>query len=161
MATRTGEHDRKLEAFADLCRREGVPLTVQRRTILAALLARHDHPTAEHIFDDVRARIPGVSRTTVYRVLDTLVKLGVARKAAHAGAQVRFDPNTDRHHHLVCIHCGKVADLDDDRALGALAMPDTKRFGFTVDDYSIQFNGSCAECRRKPGTATARRKRRI
>lgn len=153
------DHDRKLDAFAELCRREGVPLTVQRRTILSALLARDDHPTADHIFDDVRAHIPGVSRTTVYRVLDTLVKLGVARKTAHAGAQVRFDPNTERHHHLVCVHCGKVADVDDDRSLGGLRLPDTKRLGFTVDDYSIQFHGSCAECRRH-SRADAGRKRR-
>ncbi len=148
---------RKLDAFTALCRREGIALTVQRRTILEALAARDDHPTADDIFEAVRSRIPGISRTTVYRVLETLVRLGVARKASHAGAQVRFDPNTDRHHHLVCVHCGKVADLDD-RALGGVRIPHVKRAGFMVDDYSIQFTGSCAEC--KGGVRSAPRKAR-
>jgi len=150
------DRERKLDDFTALCRREGVALTVQRRTILEALIGRDDHPTADHIYEDVRSRIPSVSRTTVYRVLDTLVRLGVARKTSHAGAQVRFDPNTARHHHLVCMHCGKVADLDDG-GVARLRIPDTKRAGFTIDDYSIQFNGSCADCAGSERSTSRRR----
>ena len=43
------------------------PVTVQRRVILEAVLARVDHPTAEQMYADVKARLPGLSRTTVYR----------------------------------------------------------------------------------------------
>ena len=152
------DRERKLDEFTALCRRQGLALTVQRRTILEALMRRHDHPTADHVYEDVRTRIPGVSRTTVYRVLETLVRLGVARKTSHAGAQVRFDPNTDRHHHLVCMHCGKVVDLEDD-GIGKVAVPNVKRAGFTIDDYSIQFNGSCGDCGRGARAARSRKRR--
>jgi Fur family peroxide stress response transcriptional regulator len=152
------DRERKLDDFTALCRRQGLALTVQRRTILEALIGRHDHPTADHIYADVRTRIPGVSRTTVYRVLETLVRLGVARKSSHAGAQVRFDPNTDRHHHLVCMQCGKVVDVEDDR-LSELPLPDVKRSGFTIDDYSVQFNGSCGDCARNARAARSRKRR--
>ena len=31
----------------------------------------------------------------------------------HAGGVARFDPMTERHHHLVCEACGRLVDLDD------------------------------------------------
>jgi len=56
-----------LERLERVCRDRGIPVTVQRRVIFTALLERDDHPSVDQIFDDVKGRIPGVSRTTVYR----------------------------------------------------------------------------------------------
>ena len=74
-----GETD-KMTALEVACRHRGVPLTVQRRLILQALAGRHDHPTADQILQQVRKRLPEVSRTTVYRVPETFVDLGLAVK---------------------------------------------------------------------------------
>jgi Fur family peroxide stress response transcriptional regulator len=124
-----------------------MPVTVQRRAILEELVRRDDHPTADDVFAAVEGRIPGVSRTTVYRVLDTLVDVGAARRVAHPGAAVRYDAKVHRHHHLVCSRCGKVRDLED-ASLDALA-PRTRVGGFEVHDYSVHFTGTCAACRGK------------
>lgn len=149
----------KIDELKTLCRRHGLPLTVQRRVVLEALAGRTDHPTAERVLADVRERLPGVSRTTVYRVLDTLVRLGVAAKTCHPGAAVRFDPRTERHHHLVCIRCERVVDMDLP-ALNRLRLPDTRRRGFEIRDYSIHFRGVCTACRRDGGSVAAGRARR-
>src|SRR6266567_7141121 len=74
---------KKITQFEELCRRQRLPKTIQRRVILEAVLDRKDHPTADQLFEDVRSRIPGVSRTTVYRALEALVQLGVVRRANH------------------------------------------------------------------------------
>jgi Fur family peroxide stress response transcriptional regulator len=143
----------KMTALAAACRADGVPLTVQRRTILQVLEERTDHPTADQIFAAVRKRMPGVSRTTVYRVLDTLVRLRLAVKTPHPGASVRFDPRTERHHHLVCMECDRVIDLHAPE-LDAVRLPDVRRLGFEADDYSLHIRGLCAACkprRRSPG----------
>ena len=103
---------KKITEFEELCRRERLPKTIQRRVILEAVLDREDHPTADQLFEDVRSRIPGVSRTTVYRALEALVQLGVVRRANHSDAVARFDGNTDHHHHLVCLGCDRVTDID-------------------------------------------------
>ncbi|HRX84343.1 MAG TPA: transcriptional repressor, partial [Phycisphaerae bacterium] len=66
-------HESSLEWFEQLCRQQGLALTVQRRTILSVLLDSDDHPTADQVYEIVRQRLPGLSRTTVYRVLDTFV----------------------------------------------------------------------------------------
>ena len=139
------------------CRRHGVPLTVQRRVVLETLSRRTDHPTADQLLVDVRTRLPGVSRTTVYRVLETLVRLGLAVKTCTPGSAVRFDPRTERHHHLVCLQCERVIDLHAP-SLDALRLPALRTAGFEISDYSVHFRGTCPECRRRE-RAGARRSR--
>jgi Fur family peroxide stress response transcriptional regulator len=139
----------RVAALEAACKAHGLPLTVQRRTILEVLAERTDHPTADQVYAAVRQRLPGVSRTTVYRVLDTLVRLGLAVKTAHPGAAVRFDPHTERHHHLLCVRCDRVIDLHAPE-LDGLRLPDTRRLGFEVEDFSLHIRGLCADCRARP-----------
>lgn len=140
-------HDRA-EAFEALCRERGLPLTVQRRVILQAMLERDDHPTADQIYDAVKTRIPGLSRTTVYRVLDTLVQFGVVGRVSHPGGVTRFDAKVHQHHHLVCLKCGVVIDVEDER-LNRIALPPIRTGGFQVHAYDIHFRGVCAACTRR------------
>jgi Fur family transcriptional regulator, peroxide stress response regulator len=138
----------RLDEFEALCRRRRLPLTVQRRDILKALLERNDHPTADQLYESLADRIPGLSRTTVYRVLGLLVEMGVVRRLHHSGTAVRFDGRVGRHHHLICKHCDKIIDVCD-AALDELPLPQPGNEGFEIDDFSIHFTGTCAECRGK------------
>lgn len=156
MSTRPARSFSPQEALEAACRAHGLPVTVQRRVILETLAAHDDHPTADAVFEEVRRRLPEVSRTTVYRVLDTLVRLGLAVKICSPGSGVRFDPRTSRHHHLVCSRCERVIDLDAP-ALDALALPRTA--AFEISDYSVHFRGTCATCRARESTRPARARR--
>jgi Fur family transcriptional regulator, peroxide stress response regulator len=137
------------------CRLEGIPTTVQRRVIFTVLLERKDHPTVDQVFEDVKERIPGVSRTTVYRTLETLANLGLARRTNHFAASARFDGNMEQHHHLVCTACGKVVDYQDP-ALAVMHAPDGRHHGFTVADYSVYFEGICSDCKGNANAAGPR-----
>jgi Fur family peroxide stress response transcriptional regulator len=118
--------------------------TVQRQAILECVRGRADHPSADDVYACVRGKLPGLSRTTVYRVLDALVRAGLVRRVNQPGARVRYDARTDRHHHVVCLRCERILDLDA-RALNALRLPRVP--GFRVHDYSVHFSGVCASCR--------------
>jgi Fur family peroxide stress response transcriptional regulator len=137
------------QRLEERCRARGLALTVQRRAIFAAIARRRDHPTADEVYESLRRSLPGVSRTTVYRVLETLVRAGLIAKACHPGAAARYDPLTHRHHHLVCIECEKVIDLEDAR-LDALPLPRVPIAQFEIQDYCIHFRGLCAACRNHP-----------
>ncbi len=137
-----------MQAFERLCRERGVSLTIQRRNVLEALLDGKAHPTADELFADVENRIPGISRTTVYRVLDTLVELGVIGKVYQPGEAAFFDVNTHAHHHAACVLCNKIVDLE-----GALPNapipPDLKPHGFEITESHVFFRGICRDCRKK------------
>lgn len=138
----------KMNDFEKICREQGVPLTVQRRTILESLTQRDDHPTADQVFEEVARHLPSLSRTTVYRVLETLVKLGVIHKAAHLGSAARYDANTHLHHHLTCLSCHKVVDVEDESIHG-IELTKTQSKGFEIQGYSVHFRGYCLECSAK------------
>ena len=136
-----------IELFERQCRDSGVPLTVQRRAILQTLLDLGNHPTADHVHQAVVAVVPAISRTTVYRTLETLVHMGVITKLCHPGSAVRYDARIELHHHLVCLRCDQVIDFSDPN-LDALRIPDTSSVGFQVADFRVQLRGLCRRCRR-------------
>jgi len=141
----------KVQELETCCKERGLPLTLQRRAVLEELAGRCDHPTADQVFEAVTARHPGISRTTVYRVLETLVQHGIARKVCNPGSTARFDADTRRHHHLVCVNCGAVIDFSSEN-LDTVTLPDEVEGGFAVHDYSVTATGLCADCRAAEAT---------
>jgi Fur family transcriptional regulator, peroxide stress response regulator len=137
--------DSKHQELESICKKHGLALTIQRRAILETLASRKDHPTADQVFEAVSVRMKGVSRTTVYRVLDTLVSIGIAKKVSNPQSKARFDADMSRHHHLTCLRCGLVLDLFDAN-LSNLQLPTGIEDEFRIQDYSITFTGLCAPC---------------
>lgn len=138
--------DERIESLRQVCREHGLALTPQRRAILRAVLDSDDHPTADRLHATLVRRRVRVSRATVFRTLESFARLGLITRACHPGSSVRYDRRTDRHHHLVCLRCDRVIDIQDAR-LDALPVPDTRRFGFAVSDFKVQLRGTCRACR--------------
>ena len=91
---------------------------------------------------------PRISRATVHRNLETLSQMGVITKTCHPGAVARYDARVDIHHHLICLRCNSIVDIDDEN-LSSLTIPDTSAFGFEVSDFRVQLRGICRNCRKK------------
>lgn len=142
----SGQTGKQLARLQEVCRERGIPLTNQRRTVLEVLLERSDHPTADQVFEAAKSHSPQISRRTVYRVLDTLVRLELIRRVHHQGAVARFEARIGRHHHLVCIRCNKIVDLES-AELDNIPLPRGKPGGFEIRELSVQIMGICAECR--------------
>jgi len=138
--------ENRIESLRRRCRERGLLPTPQRLAILRAVLDADDHPSADRVHAALARRRVRASRATVFRTLEAFVRRGLVAKACHPGSSSRYDRRLDRHHHLVCLVCERVADVDDAR-LDELPVPDTRRFGFTVSDYRVQLRGVCRECR--------------
>lgn len=138
-----------------ICREHSLSVTPQRRVVLEALSSRPTHPTVDEIWDEVRRSMPEISRTTVYRILETFAQLDVIRKVGHPDAAARYESRTSRHHHLLCLQCGRMEDLDD-AALDKIDLPGVQT-GFHIEDYSIQFRGLCSKCAAPPKSRSLKR----
>jgi len=140
----------RVQEFERLCRAHNLSLTVQRRAVFETLLEGPQHVSADAIHQAVQAKIPGLSKTTVYRVLDTLVEIGVVKKIYQPGAPALFDFCTHPHHHLACLTCGKVLDVDIDELSLPTLPPDQTR-GFEITEAHVFLRGTCPECLKKRG----------
>ncbi|SKA62976.1 Fur family transcriptional regulator, ferric uptake regulator [Desulfobaculum bizertense DSM 18034] len=124
-------------------------MTKQRKIILEELRKLTSHPTADELYEIVRARLPRVSLGTVYRNLEVLSEQGDILKLESAGSQKRFDGNPEPHYHIRCVQCGRVGDVEHD---GEVVLPSMEHFhceGFTIHSQSLEFYGLCADCQEK------------
>jgi Fur family peroxide stress response transcriptional regulator len=138
-----------MDCFFAAHRENGLPVTTQRRAVFEAILDRTDHPTAEQLYRAVRGQLPQISRMTVHRILATFVSLGLVAQTCHPGSAARFDPKLRQHHHLVCLVCGRIIDVEDPR-LNHIPWPKVNPRKFQIEGYHVHFRGSCARCRQKP-----------
>jgi len=151
------QRQQRTDRFFAAHRQSGLPVTTQRRAVFEAIRDCHDHPTAEQVYRAVRSELPQISRMTVHRILGTFVSLGLVAKTCHPGSSARFDPKIYQHHHLVCLDCGRIIDVEDPR-LNDIPWPDVPPHQFEIEDCQVQFRGRCARCRQKPHAPGAGRK---
>ena len=127
-------------------------LTKQRAAVLRALEDGR-HVSAETILDRVRAQLPGVSLGTIYRTLDILRSIGLVQIFSHAGGAAKYEAALEKHHHLVCTHCGEVTNVHVAEAL-PLSQSVAAEHGFNDVDCSLVVTGRCARCAEAPVSAS-------
>src|ERR1700753_3171257 len=77
----------------------GWRMTRQRAAVFDHLRRADHHPTAEELYQGVRATVPSISPATVYKALETLVDSGLATKLVAANGSARYDARGDHHYH--------------------------------------------------------------
>ncbi|HEX5084725.1 MAG TPA: Fur family transcriptional regulator [Blastocatellia bacterium] len=124
----------------------GLKMTPQRRAIVDYMQSAHHHPTADEVLQTVNHKFPMTSRATVYNTLNWLKQEGMIREVFEAGS-VRFDPNTEQHHHFVCRECGKVEDVECELIgkVNICALPASQK----VEFFEVTLRGLCADCQNK------------
>lgn len=138
----------KLELMEQRCRQMHVPLTAQRRLVFEELAARRDHPAADQIYESLKQKASGLSRTTVYRTLETLGQMGLIKRVPTPSACARFDAETTHHHHFVCIVCERVFDVPAVRSPAPdspMPLPD----GFLAAEATTTITGWCNRCQKQ------------
>ncbi len=154
--------------FATLRRRlarAGYRLTPQRWTVWAALQQLGGHPSAEGLYRQIQRTHPMVSRATVYKTLDLLVRVGLVTPLPAPDGVTRFDPGPP-HVNLECVRCGRIEDAPDPQLLASVERLALRR-GFRAD-RGVVVQGTCAHCgaqpadgkRRKPDSKPHERRKR-
>jgi Fe2+ or Zn2+ uptake regulation protein len=119
--------------------RHGIQASPQRLAVAAFVLDTTAHPSADEVFDAVRARSPAISRATVYNTLNLLVRKGLLRQLVIAEGRVVFDPNVGPHHHFVDEATGEIHDVPWD-ALDVRRVEALK--GVKVSEYQVVLRGT-------------------
>ena len=150
---------KRLSEFAERSRRGGLAVTPQRLAIIKALLGSGEHPRADAIFAEVREQHPHISLATVHRTLETLCDIGEARKVTMLHDSARYDGNITPHHHVVCVKCRRIRDIEIPQ-LDRVFAGQSELGEFTVLGSSLEIHALCDECGAKRGKAKRTRKPR-
>jgi Fur family peroxide stress response transcriptional regulator len=136
---------KRMADFAERCRRGGLAVTPQRLAIIEALLGSGEHPRADAIFAAVRMQHPHISLATVHRTLETLCDIGEARKVTMLHDSARYDGNMTPHHHVVCVKCRRIRDIEIPQ-LDRILAGQSELGEFTVLGSSLEIHALCEEC---------------
>jgi Fur family ferric uptake transcriptional regulator len=133
--------------FREYLHEEGLRCTEQRLDVLRAAWAAAGHFSAGELHAMLGAE---VSRATVYRTLDCLVRAGLLREVLQGRERTYYEPCARRghHDHMLCVACGKVIEFCDER-IERLQDAMCREKGFRPIDHRMGIRGVCRECRGK------------
>jgi Fur family ferric uptake transcriptional regulator len=129
-----------------LLKERGYRLTPQRAVILDILHRAEKHITPEEIYEEARAKYPEVNKSTIYRTLELLERLGLVDEADLGGDKLHYQhAEKGHHHHLICQRCGRVFDVDE-AVLDSLKESLTRDHRFVPDMRHMGIFGYCLTC---------------
>ena len=123
----------KIELLVDALKKEGLRFTEQRKFIWDEITSSDDHREAEDIFLSLRKKNINVSRATVYRTIDVLVKNNLVRKLDIGDAPSKYENKIDSHHHdhMICLETGDIIEFYNEE-LENLQDEIAKKHGYKV-----------------------------
>ncbi|MBU5341370.1 MULTISPECIES: ferric iron uptake transcriptional regulator [Bacillaceae] len=145
--------ENRLEKIKKMLHTSSYKLTPQREATVRVLLENEeDHLSAEDVYLLVKEKSPEIGLATVYRTLELLTELKVVDKINFGDGVSRYDLRKEGaahfHHHLVCIECGSVEEIQEDLLDDVEAIVEEK-WNFIVKDHRLTFHGLCKNCQKK------------
>src|SRR5579859_1203419 len=141
---------REINRFRDFLQTQKLKLTSERVALVREIFATHYHFEADELLFKMKEKRVKISRATVYRTLELLVKSGMVRRVHLGEDHYHYERVTgDSHHdHLICTTCGAVIEFHDE-ALEARQIEICERRKFTPTFHNLQILGVCGSCRKK------------
>ncbi len=132
-----------LQRVINKLERRDCRLTPSRLAVVAAVLSQKGHFTV----DDVSQRCPRVGRATVFRTMRLLTETEIVCRVLMEDGSLHYRlSGRGHHHHVVCVACGNVQDLDQCAVSGILDGL-SQSTGYEIEGHWLEFYGRCNNCR--------------
>ena len=130
-------------------KKSGKRVTSQRALILEIIRRGEGHLDADEIYRQARAIQPRLSLSTVYRTLKALKEPGLIEELHFDDSHHHYEmKSTSKHHHLVCLGCGKVVEFEYPISHHVRRnIPEAR--DFRIVDTEIRMTGFCSRCWRE------------
>ncbi|HUP64953.1 MAG TPA: transcriptional repressor [Thermoanaerobaculia bacterium] len=143
--------DREVLRFQKYLQQQHLKLTGEREAVVREIFATHYHFDADELLFKLKEKSAKISRATIYRTLELLVKSGMVRRVHLGEDHYHYERVTkdDVHHdHLICTTCGTVIEFHDE-SLEARQVEICERHRFISTFHNLQILGICASCHRR------------
>ncbi len=102
--------------FSEALKNEKLKLTSQRLAIFDEVIYGKKHRECEEICNSLKRKNNIVSRATVYRTLDILIKYDFVRKMDIGDGRIRYESKigNPHHDHMICVETVKIIEFVSD-----------------------------------------------
>ncbi|OGL43979.1 MAG: transcriptional repressor [Candidatus Schekmanbacteria bacterium RBG_16_38_11] len=138
------------EKFREFLETEDLKFTSEREAILEKIFSIHYHFDADDLVFMLRGGKKRVSKATVYRTLDLLVKSNLIIEHQLGDKKKIYEHvlGHSHHDHLICLYCSKTIEFDEpmiedfqDRVC--------EKLKFIPERHSLKIFGKCQFCQKK------------
>jgi Fur family ferric uptake transcriptional regulator len=142
--------NKEIDRFAVFLQQAGQKLTSERAALVREIFSTHYHFEADELLFKMKGKNVKISRATVYRTLELLVKSGMVRRVHLGEDHYHYEHVTgnSHHDHLICTTCGSVIEFHDPE-IEQRQREVCARKRFTPTFHNLQILGVCDSCMRK------------
>ena len=126
-----------METLLDKCKKLGLKLTEQRKTIVKVLSDSSDHPDVESVHKRAVKIDKKIGIATVYRTIKLFEDNNLLEKHEFKGYSSRYETVRENHHHLIDIKSGKVKEFRN-TLVDAMQKQVAKEMGYKLIDYRLE-----------------------
>jgi Fur family peroxide stress response transcriptional regulator len=136
----------RFEELVNKLREREYRLTPQRIALLRLLAASEGHPSASHLYDQIKDQFPTTSLATVYKTLNVLKEIDEVLELGFSNGDNRYDGNNPQPHpHLICVNCQNILDAEVGLAQN-LIHEVAQSSGYQIVGHRLDFYGLCPDC---------------
>jgi Fur family ferric uptake transcriptional regulator len=91
-----------------------------------------------------------IDRVTTYRTIDVFEKIGLVHRI-YIGWKYKLELSDQflrHHHHISCLSCGTVIDIEDEQHIDEFIRKIAEEFGFAPRSHNFEIDGYCANCQK-------------
>ena len=141
-----GQSRKVVEGMAQALRQAGYRLTQPRLAVSQGLQENNGYLSPAEIYERGRALYPSLGLVTVYRTLEMLDELGLARRVHGRGNCHGYArANSASGHYLVCRRCGQVTEFPC-QGMGGNIEAVQRQSGFIIEEHLLEMVGLCPAC---------------
>ncbi len=121
----------------------GLRITPQRLAVMEAICFEDSHPSIDEIIRLVQQDHPHIAKGTIYSMVELFAEKGIIARFNSDIGVMRFDAESNHHHHLVEKDRNKIKDYFDEELDQLLhAYFDKKQIeGFDISSIKIEIQG--------------------
>lgn len=138
------------EEIIQIVREHNLRLTKTRLSLLQIFFQNEEPLNVSVLLSTLFRMKQDVNKTTVYRELERLEKRGIVRAVQLGNRKTYYElAFRPHHHHLVCLSCECVEDIDMNEEIFSREEETVKeKKGFVITKHALEFYGYCRMCQR-------------
>lgn len=89
-------------------------------------------------------------RVSIYRSIELFEKLGIVQRI-YIGWKYKIELSDQfiaHHHHLSCLSCGRIVDIQDEEHIDTFIQEIAARLDFSPRRHQFEIDGYCSECQK-------------